>query len=408
MRQQIFILLLLLLTVPAFEAATVTYEVRFDATWSVTSHPQEFPPSAHFSPPVGAVHNENVVFWEVGGIATTGIESMAETGGVNFLNAEISIARDAGHVHGDTFFGEFIFSPGVTTATFEATDSHHLVTYVTMIAPSPDWFAGTQSLPLRVNGRWRDNFVYDLYSYDAGTDSGLTFETFNADTQPREPITLITTAPLATNGYSPPIGTYTFTITSVDGRPPYGDADGDGLTNLREAELGSDPTLIDSDSDSILDGVDNCLLISNASQADVDLDLVGDSCDNCPLQPNRSQSDFDGDSEGDHCDTDDQRLLFQLLDDDSLDWQSDSAFSAYNLYRGSLQALRASGNYTQDPSTMEADQQCGLTSSDSTDTSDPGPLQVWYYLVSGVSGGGESDLGTASDGSLRPNSHSCP
>ena len=58
MRRRHTLLGLLLLMVTPVGAATLTYEVRFDATWSSTSHPQEFPASAHFSPPFGAVHDE--------------------------------------------------------------------------------------------------------------------------------------------------------------------------------------------------------------------------------------------------------------------------------------------------------------------------------------------------------------
>jgi hypothetical protein len=73
----------------------------------------------------------------------------------------------------------------------------------------------------------------------------------------------------------------------------------------------------DDDNDGILDGVDNCPLISNADQANNDNDDEGDLCDtdddndgildiddNCPLTANADQSDFDGDGIGDICDDD--------------------------------------------------------------------------------------------------------
>jgi len=68
-------------------AADVTYQVTFEATWTAVTHPQDYPSGAHFSPPVGAVHNTDVVFWEVGELASNGIESMAETGGTSALNS---------------------------------------------------------------------------------------------------------------------------------------------------------------------------------------------------------------------------------------------------------------------------------------------------------------------------------
>lgn len=57
------------------------------------------------------------------------------------------------------------------------------------------------------------------------------------------------------------------------------DGDGDGLTNLQEFEQGTDPQESDTDSDTVIDGDDNCPLISNVDQSDSDGDGVGDACD---------------------------------------------------------------------------------------------------------------------------------
>ena len=70
-------LVLFALTSSAAFAAEVTYQVTFEATWTAQTHPQDYPSGAHFSPPVGAVHNPNVVFWKVGAPASNGIESIA-------------------------------------------------------------------------------------------------------------------------------------------------------------------------------------------------------------------------------------------------------------------------------------------------------------------------------------------
>ena len=400
-------LTLCLLLATATNAAEISYRVTFEATWSATTHPTQFPPSAHFSPAVGAVHNGNVSFWQNGGIASNGIEVMAETGATGPMETEIGIARVAGDVLGPTVFGEFIFSPGVTSATFVATEDHPLFTFVTMLAPSPDWFAGTSGFSLLTPSGWRTHFVYELFTYDSGTDNGTTFQQINSDTNPQQPISLITTAPLATNGFAPAIGTYTFTMLSVDGLPPNGDEDEDGLTNLEEANLGTNPFIQDSDGDNRWDGVDNCPTLSNGDQADVDLDQVGDSCDNCPSDHDRSQSDIDLDGEGDVCDLDDQLLLFTPLSSSMTSWQSDSSFSDYNLYRGDLQWLRASGEYTQDPSSVDAAQHCAVGSTSIT-TALPAAGQSYFFLVSGINGGVEGNLGVDSAGATRPNDHSCP
>jgi hypothetical protein len=57
------------------------------------------------------------------------------------------------------------------------------------------------------------------------------------------------------------------------------DADQDGLTNLAESRASSNPTNADTDADGVLDGVDNCILDANTSQANFDGDTRGDACD---------------------------------------------------------------------------------------------------------------------------------
>ena len=183
------------------------YEVRFDATWSAQTHPNAYPGGAHFSPPIGGTHDSSVRFWEDGGIASPGMESMAEVGATGTLKAEIQAEINAGNA-GEVIQAGGIGSPGSVSKTFTVTDEFPLVTLVTMIAPSPDWFVGVDSLPLMEGGVWRDDVVVDLYAWDAGTDSGTNFNSPNNDTNPQDPIALITNGPFFG---TVPLGTFTFT-----------------------------------------------------------------------------------------------------------------------------------------------------------------------------------------------------
>jgi hypothetical protein len=188
--------------------ATARYRVTFDATWSAQTH--AVPADPHFSPLIGGTHGSAVRFWEAGGLASEGIRLMAERGRQSPLDLEVDAARAAGTaehlLRGEAPRG----SPSSISLEFEVSQGFPLVTLVTMVAPSPDWFVGVDSLPLFENGRWTEERVVPLVPWDAGTDSGEDFNSPDAPTMPREPIVRIGTPPLGAAGAAAPMGTFTF------------------------------------------------------------------------------------------------------------------------------------------------------------------------------------------------------
>ncbi|MGH8167223.1 MAG: Calx-beta domain-containing protein, partial [Woeseiaceae bacterium] len=90
---------------------------------------------------------------------------------------------------------------------------------------------------------------------------------------------------------------------------PTGDLDGDGLTNEREAELGTDPENPDTDGDGVGDGDEDSAgtdPLDNASYADADGDLVPDAVEVADdTDPNDPASFVDSDAGGtaDHIET---------------------------------------------------------------------------------------------------------
>ena len=206
-------------------AEEVGYRVTFDATWSDATHgPEAFVGSAHFSPLVGNTHNSSVTFWEVGSLASVGIEMMAELGASAPLNAETQTAINAGTAY-SFIAGSGISSPDSVETSFIISSTHPLVTLVTMVAPSPDWFLGVSELELYSANVWLDDVVVDLFVYDAGTDNGVDFDSPDSDTDPADPIALLG-APFTGK---PELGTFTFELLGhcEDGV----DNDGDGLVD---------------------------------------------------------------------------------------------------------------------------------------------------------------------------------
>ncbi|MGI9428760.1 MAG: spondin domain-containing protein [Bythopirellula sp.] len=214
MRLQLFLVLLCAcVTCPAFGQAT--YQLDFAATWSAATHGTGYPASAHFSPLIGITHGHSVSFWESGGIASPGIEHMAETGSTSILRSEIVAATGR-----NNFLSTgTLFSPTATSFEFDIAASESLITLVTMVAPSPDWFVGVSGLDLRPGGSWLASHVADLFVYDAGTDSGPDFRSQNADITPHQPIARLANHPVshAGGGSGAPLalGTFTFTLLMV-------------------------------------------------------------------------------------------------------------------------------------------------------------------------------------------------
>ncbi len=155
---------------------------------------------------------------------------------------------------------------------------------------------------------------------------------------------------------------------------------------------------------------DDCdgLRDETADPTDTDADGIGDVCDNCRVEANPAQVDEDGDRQGDVCDLDDGLLHFSRVTAQRLEWQADAVFGSFNLYRGDLSVLRASGLYTQDPAqSAQAARFCGLTTGAHLDGHLPAAGEAVFYLVTGVAQGVEGWLGVDSLWRPRPNAFPC-
>ena len=189
----------------------VQYRLTFEATWSAATHPTDFPPNPHFSGLIGAAHRPDVRLWQVGEPASPGIKDMAEKGVKGPLGAEIDGLIAAGDACAK-ISGEGIHpSPGMVTVDFEVSEDCPAVSVVTMIAPSPDWFVGVSALNFLEDGAWVDEKVIELFPYDAGTDSGVSYTSPDLPTASSEGIFMIEGGPLLVGDSVPPLGTFTFT-----------------------------------------------------------------------------------------------------------------------------------------------------------------------------------------------------
>jgi hypothetical protein len=192
-------------------ARSARYRVQFESRWTSTTHPIDFPANAHFSPLVGGNHDASAVFWREGQLASPGIRAMAEMGRVTPLDTEVAAQIAAGTAE-SVFTGPALDeSPGSVTMEVTASQRYPLLTLVSMVAPSPDWFVGVSGLPLFQDGRWVAERRVDLDAWDAGTDSGQSFNSADLVSVPFLPVSRILTAPLAPGGRTTPLGSFVFT-----------------------------------------------------------------------------------------------------------------------------------------------------------------------------------------------------
>jgi len=163
-----------------------------------------------------AKNNNEVTFWSEGELASPGIKSMAETGSKDPLNKEILKAMINRTVFRPISGDGISISPDSVGLTFKVSENYPLVTLVTMIAPSPDWFVGIESLNLFENGSFVDEKIVVLYALDAGTDSGINYTSPDDPTDPAEPIFKIEGYPFYYEDELVPIGTFTFSRIKED------------------------------------------------------------------------------------------------------------------------------------------------------------------------------------------------
>ncbi|GAB0490129.1 hypothetical protein MMPV_001362 [Pyropia vietnamensis] len=166
---------------------TRKYEVTLKLNWSSRTHPRSYPAGGNFSPPTVAAHASRYQMWAPGSFASTGIQTVAETGNPAPLRKELEMYQKAGHV--SSWAGTDAPTPtGVETVklrvTANAATGAVYVSGATMLFPSPDWFTGFYNIPVCRHGRWVPKAWGRLTFWDSGTDSGRTHTAEDVVTKP--------------------------------------------------------------------------------------------------------------------------------------------------------------------------------------------------------------------------------
>ena len=140
----------------------------------------------------GVTHARRYVLFRDGNTASSGVILMVENGRDTVLQAEWAEAARKDRVRALFEAADLAVLPGAVSVKFEATAEQPHVSFVSMIAPSPDWFSGVSSVALQEGEVWRDSITVQLWGWDAGSDNGETHDSENAEVQPRQSVRLLT------------------------------------------------------------------------------------------------------------------------------------------------------------------------------------------------------------------------
>ena len=196
-------------------AQDALYKIEFISNWSSTTHPADYPSSsAHWSPLIGTTHKNAAPFLQLGVLASPGVEQVAETGGTSTITNEINVIIATGNAY-EIINGSGL-SSGLGTITINNVGvdvDFQYITLITMIAPSPDWVAQINNVKLTdASNNWLPSISVDVHATDTGTDSGTTYSSANANTNPAVNISsLENTLPFSDQI----VGTFVLTLEQV-------------------------------------------------------------------------------------------------------------------------------------------------------------------------------------------------
>lgn len=140
------------------------------------------------SPFTAFTHSRRFSAFVLSGFATHGVQNVAEIGDNSVLIEELQAETAAPFIHSMATNDAPIFDGDTFTAELEVNCEYTRISFISMVAPSPDWFIGVDNMNLFQGGFFIDRAEGDLFVYDAGTDSGTTFDAPDEVTDPQQNI----------------------------------------------------------------------------------------------------------------------------------------------------------------------------------------------------------------------------
>lgn len=186
---------------------SATYNLTFQGLWTRKTHPKDWPVHnpglLHWTNLIGASHMPSYRIYQFGEPASAGISAVCVYGDTTVLKQSFSMASsNVGSTSGvptGTARGAIGIGPlhSLVTASgmwseenlsesrstlIGVNRTHPLISFLTMLGPSPNWCAGIASQSVcQADCTWIKYLSIDLYPWDAGIRHGDTYIPKNAD-----------------------------------------------------------------------------------------------------------------------------------------------------------------------------------------------------------------------------------
>lgn len=179
------------------------YNLTFVALWNEKARPPNFDGSK-FSEVIGVSHNSNYSLWEPGKNAPKELNDLLKIPGPgsSSIQRDINALKNKGKALKSAIIrsqqvsdfpspGNYTLSVDPDEIPVKVNSNFSLVSFVSWLWKSPDWFTGVSDLDLCDDAvpKWKSEVLLDAVVWDAGTDSGKNFSGTKSPIPLQVPIT---------------------------------------------------------------------------------------------------------------------------------------------------------------------------------------------------------------------------
>ncbi|KAF8572501.1 hypothetical protein P879_00052 [Paragonimus westermani] len=178
---------------------TAIYRLVIQSDWQQQQHWRDWPTftgepgsvSPHFSEILGASHSPLYDVFHAGGYASPAVDALCTASDLSKLESEfrnqageniLTVIRTRG------IDSQATPEQRIRSALFAVNGTHHLISFLTRLAPSPDWCTGLSRIDVCLpNCTWPLRMRFRLEPWDAGVMSGNTYVPVEQSERLREP-----------------------------------------------------------------------------------------------------------------------------------------------------------------------------------------------------------------------------